>query len=508
MSRVSRNIVFNFIGQGTIVALGFWGTRLVFSRLGDEALGILYFALAVYAVLTPIVDLGVSSTVVREVAAHRDLDRDYIATLIQTGTVFYWCSYSLLIAAIWVIAPWLVTHWISLTSLGANVAIHSLRILAAGLLLMLPRSLYANVLRGVERMEFNNAIEVATIALQQIGTIVAVSLGLGLVAISYCYLVSFFLSILAYVWMAHRFVPWRAFVPRVSRDVISRNFRFTSQVSAYSILAMIQMEADKALVSKFLPVGSLGFYGVAQTMVARVNRLPGAVTQAAFPTFSGLFHRGDHDGLLKEYRRLQDLVCYGLAPVFAGVIFFAQPVFRYLLNENAARVLLLPTAFLSVGWYMNATLNIPAILSLAVGRADIGARQNLYALFLVLPVTAWLIWRWGLVGAGLSSVFYHIYAYSYGARRIASECLGMRPISWYFHVLKIFGIAFATYGAGWSILALTRHSSIASLSLLYLAATLAFLFVSYMTMGEELRSGFGHWYGKLALGSLRVEHLN
>jgi O-antigen/teichoic acid export membrane protein len=508
MSRVSRNILFNLIGQGAIVALGFWGTRLVFSRLGDEALGILYFAIAVYAVLTPIVDLGVSSTVIREVASHRDLDRGYIVSLIQTGTVFYWCSYALLAAVMWVTAPWLVTHWISLRALGTGVAIHALRVLAASLLLMLPRSLYANVLRGVEKMEFNNAIEVSTIALQQAGTIVAVVLGGDLIAISYCYLASFVLSILAYAWIAQRFVPWRAFVPGVSRVVVLRNIAFTSQVSAYSILSMIQMEADKALVSRFLPVGSLGFYGVAQTMVARVSRLPGAVTQAAFPSFSALFHLGDHAGLLREYRRLQDLVCYGLVPVFAAVIFSARPLFRYLLNEDAARVLLLPTALLSVGWYMNATLNIPAILSLAVGRADIGARQNLYALLLVLPVTTWLIWRWGLVGAGLSSVFYHLYAYAYGARRVASECLGVEPLSWYLHVFKVFGLALSIYGTGWLFMVLALQNSIASLALIYLVATSAFLCVSYLIMGEELRHGFASWYGRLSFGPLRAGSLN
>lgn len=506
MSRVSRNIIFNLAGQALIVALGFMGTRLVFLRLGEESLGILYFALAVYAVFTPIVDLGVSSTIVREVAAHRDTDQDYIVSLVQTGTLFYWCSYALLAAAMWLAAPWLVSHWISLKSLRMNVAVECLRVLAASLLLMLPRSLYANLLRGVERMELNNAVDVATMALQQGGTIVIVVFGGGLVVISYCYLISFVLNIIVYVCIAHRFVPWRAFVPTASRGVVSRNLAFTSQVSAYSILSMVQMEADKVLISKFLPVSFLGFYGVAQTMVARVSRLPAAITQAAFPTFSVLFHRDDHAGLLKEYRRLQDLVCYGLMPVFAAVVFSARPLFHYLLNDEAARLLLLPTALLSLGWYMNATLNIPAILSLAVGRADIGARQNFYALFLVLPVTAWMIWRWGLVGAGLSCVFYHLYAYSYEGWRIAAECLHIDPIEWYVHLLKIFALALATYGMAWLLFGLgaQNESSILLPLLAFGSASAVFLFGAYQSMGNELRDGIDRWRGRIAGGVLRL----
>jgi O-antigen/teichoic acid export membrane protein len=510
MSRVSKNIVFNFIGQGAIVALGFWGTRLVFSRLGAEALGILYFALAIYAVITPIVDLGISSTVVREVASHRENDPEYIVDLVRTGTAFYWTSYVVLTLTVWLAAPLVVSRWISLKSLAPGVATQSLRVLAASLLMMLPRSLYANVVRGVERMELNNAIDVATIALQQVGTIVVVSYGGGLVAISYCYLASFVLNIFVYVAVAQRFVPWRAFLPTLSRVVVSRNLTFTSQVSAYSILSMVQMEADKALISKFLPVSSLGFYGVAQTTIVRVSRLPAAVTQAAFPNFSALFHRGDRTGLLREYRRLQDLVCYGLVPVFAAVVFGAKPLFSYLLNDEASRLLLLPTTLLCLGWYMNTTLTMPAIFALAVGRADIGARQNFYALFLVLPLTAWLIWRWGLEGAGLSCVCYHVYAYAYGARRIASECLEIHPREWYFNVLKTFVLASVSYGLVWLLFGLnsSKERSIILPASAFTIASAAYLCGAYQVIGKELREGVGRWRSRIAGGVLRLTASN
>lgn len=510
MSKVSKNIVLNLLGQGLIVGLGFWGTRLVFFRLGDEALGILYFALAIYAVLTPIVDLGVSSTVVREVASHRENDPEYIVNLVRTGTAFYWSSYVVLTLVVWLAAPWLVSRWISLKSLAPGVATQSLRVLAASLLMMLPRSLYANIVRGVERMELNNAIDVATIAFQQAGTIAVVSFGGGLIGISYCYLASFVLNVIAYIAIAHRFVPWRAFLPSLSRVVVSRNLKFTSHVSAYSILSMVQMEADKALISKFLPVSSLGFYGVAQAMIVRVSRLPGAVTQAAFPNFSALFHRGDRIGLLREYKRLQDLVCFGLVPVFAAIVFGAKPLFSYLLNGEAARLLLLPTGLLSLGWYMNTTLTIPAIFSLAVGRADIGARQNFYALFLVLPLTAWLIWRWGLVGAGLSCVCYHLYAYAYGARRIASECLEIHPSEWYFHVLKTFVLASVSYGAAWFIFGLSsiKENSIVLPASAFTIASAVYVCCAYQVIGKELREGVEKWRGKIAGGVLRLTASN
>lgn len=505
MSRVSKNILFNLIGQVLIVALGFWGTRLVFRQLGDEALGILYFAIAIYAVLTPIIDLGISSTVVREVASHVDNDREYVVRLTRTSALLYWVSYALLGVAIWMATPWLVSHWISIRTMDVAVAVKALRVLALGLLLVLPRSLYSNLVRGVQRMEFNNLIDTSTIAFQQAGTILIVSHSGGLIEIADCYLASFLLSIVVYIVTAANFLPWRTFLPGFSADVIRQNSSFTSRMAAYSLLATIQLESDKVLVSRLVPVDLLGFYGVAQTVVVRLGRVTAAVTQAAFPNLSALFHSRNQAGLMREYRRLQDLVCYGMVPVFAALIFAARPMFTYLLNAQAAQILLLPTALLCLGWYMNGTLNIPSTVSLAVGRPDISVWQNVYALGVVNPVAVVLIWKWGLVGAGLSCVFYHLFAYSYGARRIASECLEMDPRDWYLHVLKILALASGTYGVAWLVFRLNSRSesSIILLTFAFGVASAAYLCGAYLSIGKELREGVEGWRSKMRGGVLR-----
>jgi O-antigen/teichoic acid export membrane protein len=499
-------MIFNLMGQALILGLGFWGTRLVFHRLGEDTLGILYFTIAMYAVLIPVLDLGVSSTVVREVASHLDTDPEYVVRLSRTSTLFYWVSYAVLAVAIWLAAPWLVSRWITLRTLSQSVAVQSLRILGLSFVLMLPRSLYSNLLRGVERMEFNNVIDVGTTALQQGGTILVVIRGGGLVVIAYLYMASIVLSNLAYIVTVSRFFSLRAFLPGFYRDVVRRNSSFTSRVGAYSLLAMVQMESDKAILSKLVSVGLLGFYGVAQSMVARVNRITGAVTQAAFPNLSALFHTRDHDAFIRQYRRLQDLVCYGTVPVFAGITFAAHPVFAYLLNAQAAKMLLWPTVLLCLGWYMNATLNIPAIVSLAAGRPDIGAWQNFYALFIVTPPTIVLIWKWGLLGASLSVVFYHLYAYSYGARRVSSECLGIRPRDWYLHVVKIAVLVLATYGVAWSVLSAMGQRSITSLACAYGLASVGYLGAAYLAMGDELRAGLAAWRQRIAGGLPRFSH--
>jgi len=503
MSRVSKNIIYNLVGQALIVALTFWGTRLVFRQLGDEVLGILYFAIATNNVLIQVLDLGVSSTIIREVSRHISSDREYVIQLTRTSVLFYWLSYACLGLLLWLAVPWVVHQWINLSHLNPAPAVRALRLLALSLLLMLPRSLYSNLLRGVERMEFNNIIDAASTALRQGGTILIVLRGGGLVEIAYFYVVALIVSIGAYVLVAARFFPWRAFLPGFSGEVFRRNVSFTSQMGAYSVLATVQMECDKVLVSRFMPVGLMGFYGVAQTIVTRVIIIPSAVIQAAFPKFSTLFQNRDQKGLTREYRRLQDLVCYSLVPAFAAVIFAARPLYTFLFNAQAAQILLLPTALLCLGFYMNGTLNIPTVFSVAVDRPDINLKQVSYAFFFGPLVTAALIWKWGLTGAGLSIVIYYLFAYVYGGRRWASECIGIAPLDLYMHVLKIFVLALVTYGAAWLILVLRGETSIVSLVAAYTVASAVYLYSAYLAMGNELRQGLIAWRAQLTSGVLR-----
>jgi O-antigen/teichoic acid export membrane protein len=253
---------------------------------------------------------------------------------------------------------------------------------------------------------------------------------------------------------------------------------------------MIHVQSDKAIVSKLLPLGVFGYYGMAYNAVSRGMLVPTSVSQAVFPSFSALYKQGDREGLMCQYRKLQDLLCYAVIPMFAAIPFAARPLFTFVLNAQAARMLLWPVTFLSIGFCMNGTLNIPYVLSLAVGKPGIAARTNFYALFAVLPVTLLLVYRFGIAGAGFSWIFYHLFAYAYMVPRTCSECLGTPVWKWYFHVFKVFVLAGLTYGGAWATISFLASSSIPSLVLGYALASSLFTAGSSLLVGSELRDSF------------------
>jgi len=487
MSRLSKNILYNLFGQGLLVILGFVAVKFIFKQLGQDALGIIYFTLTLNSLLTALLALGINETTVREVAAFHEDDPTYITKLLQTASFFYWGLYVLTAVGLYASAPWLVTKWINLDTLNPFTATRILRVLGIASLLALPRSFYMSILRGIQRMEFTNLIDVGTSALQQFGTIGILFLGGGLIQVTHWMAGCYLLGLAVYLTVCAHFFGFKVFVPRISTSVIDRNAGYTFRLAGITVFSIIHTQSDKAIVSKLLSLGVFGYYGMAYNAVSRGMLVSTSVSQAVFPSFSALYKQGDRDGLMCQYRKLQDLLCYAVIPMFAAIPFAARPLFTFVLNAEGARMLLWPVTFLSIGFCMNGTMSIPYVFSLAVGKPEIAARTNFYALFAVLPVTLLLVYRFGIAGAGFSWVFYHLFAYGYMMPRTCSECLDMPVWKWYFHVFKVFVLAGLTYGGAWAIVMLVGSFSVLSLALGYAFASIAFVAAAYRLIGNELR---------------------
>lgn len=488
MSRLSANIRYNFFGQGLVIGLGFVAMRFVFAQLGDDALGIIYFAVTLNSVLAAVMELGICSTTVREVSAHLDSEPDYVRDLIRTASSFYWTAYAVLALAIYLVAPTLVGQWVNLTTIDASTATMALRVLGIAGLVAIPRALYMSLFRGIQRMEFNNLIDVAFLALQQLGTIAIIALGGGLVPVVYWLAASFGLGVLFYLVVALRLFPPLAFVPGYSGAVVTRNLRYSRNMMSISLLSMVHLQADKLIVSKLLPLGYFGYYTLAYQTVARGGSLvTSAVVNAAFPSLSSLFGKGVRDGLMSQYGKLRDLIAYGTVPVFSGIAFFALPLFTFVFNAEIAHTLLVPVIFLCLGYYMNSALSLLHTFSLAVGVPEISAQANFLAIFIILPLTWWLISHFGLTGAGLSWVAYHVFAFAYTVPRICWRCLETSALAWYAHFFKVFALAMGTYGAAGLILVLLGATSLQALALAYVVGSSFFLPLAFSAMGPELR---------------------
>lgn len=487
MSRLSKNIIYNFCGQGLLLVLGFVAVKYIFKQLGEDALGIIYFTATMNAILCGVLEKGIYSTTVREVSGNFTKEPGYIRDLIRTGSLFCWGVYLFFSIAVYFGAPILVNKWINLTTIDSATAIYILRVLGIASLVAFPLSFYASLLRGLQRMEFNNIIDVSASGLHQFGIVMILIAGGNIFHVAHWIAICYGLRVMGYLGVCSRFFSVQSFLPRYIHGVVKRNLKFASKMVSISVLAMVHKQSDKVMISKLLPIGLLGYYGFVYGAISKAGLITSAVAQAAFPSLCALSREKGKIALGSQYRKLQDFVCFITVPIFALIAFAALPLLTFVFNGKIAEALHLPVVLLSLGFYLNGTLAIPYRLLLATGKPEIAVRQNLYAIFTVLPATLVSIYFFGLSGAALGWVLYFLFGYAYSVPRICSECLDKPAWFFYRHVLRVFLLTALTYGIAYGILVVVDIFTIRSLFMAYIGASAIFMIGAYFMIGDDLR---------------------
>jgi O-antigen/teichoic acid export membrane protein len=429
----------------------------------------------------------VTSTAVREVAQHASSDRPYLIRLIQTGSLFYWSAFLFVAALVYLLAPVIASHWITLRDMHDEVAAYGLRVLGIAGLTALPQRFYASLIRGLQRMHITNAVDVGTAALQQGGTIVIASAGGSFLLVATWLTLCLALSLGAYMVICASLFGWRALLPRYEHDVVQRNYAYSGTMMWVSLLAVIQAQSDKVVIGKLLPVGVLGAYGFVYGLASRASFVNDAIAQAALPSFSQQLAQRMQDAAVARYHKLQDLACLTTVPLLGAVLFAAGPALQYVFDTRIASMLLIPLALLCVGFFMHAVLYTPYVFSLAAGRPDISLRATMLALPISVAATVPLTMAFGLVGAAAAWIIYHVVVYLTAIPAIVRACLQLPPREWFAHFGKVSVAAGLSYGVAWVFTFGTDPFSPVVSATAYMSATGAFLACSWFIVSADFQ---------------------
>jgi O-antigen/teichoic acid export membrane protein len=488
MSILRKNILFNLIGQAIVIPLSFISFKYIYSGLGDDALGIIYFSLMLSAIFSSALDMGLSKTTVREIAAHHLEEPEYIKRLIQTFSSFYWLAYISVITLFVYFLSEIVNSWINLTTMGSELAYNVLLILGITSLLAIPKMLLASVCIGLQRMDINNSIEVAFAVLQQIGIIVLLIKDNDLIVIAYWMAAINIIKVLIYMVFISRLLSIKVMFPLFSMEVVNRVKKYTSKMMFLSLLLVIHKQLDKVLLSKLLPIGVMGIYSFAYSSVSKTSLVTAAVAQAVFPSFSQLKKQGRQKDLEDRFFMLQDLLVFITLPMFVFVFFLAEPVFEYLLDAKKAEMLLIPTLLLSLSFYLNAALRIISTYVSAIGKPEYIIRSNVIALAIVTPVTIIMIVKMGVVGAALSWVIYYIV----GALSIVpifyKKELNKPANMWFKSVINVLVLSSLIYFPSWILANMYFPGYVMPLLIAYLVSSIIYGIVVLNIVGSGLRN--------------------
>ena len=281
-SRLTSNLVANFIGQGWVAVMSLAFIPLYIKFLGVESYGLIgLFALLLS--LARVLDMGMTPMLGREMARFTSGSRDpqSIRDLLRSIEYLVAGVSSLIIVIVGIAATPIATMWLQSESLAPSVVIQALQIMGFVIGLRFVEGIYRSAIIGLQRQVLFNTINSLMATFRGLGTvgilafvsptISAFFIWQGLVSIAT-------LGILA--WTTYQALPAGNRSGKFSVPLLRGVGRFAGGMTAFTLSALIFSSIDKVLLSSMLTLSDFGLYSLAVTLAGSLFMLVGPVTNS------------------------------------------------------------------------------------------------------------------------------------------------------------------------------------------------------------------------------------
>ena len=261
---LKKNIFANIIGKAisglaTIMFVP-WFVKL----LGSEAYGVISLATTIQLFIF-IVDMGFSGAFTREIAQTVGRARDdlYLANLHATFEKLFLAG-GLGVSLTILCSSWFIAvHWLRPEHISVQTLVYSIILIGIITGFQFCFLIYQGGLLGHQRLVTLNGILVVSALLRTVGTLLVIIFWKRtIIAYFTCQLV-----ISALQFLAGRALFWRI-VPvgnsgKFTLDIIKPLLKFSLGMAGIGISGLVLMNLDKVILSKMLPLKSLGLYALA-----------------------------------------------------------------------------------------------------------------------------------------------------------------------------------------------------------------------------------------------------
>ena len=404
-SSVRDNLIANLGGKGLSVLISLICVPIYIRVLGIAGYGLI----GVWTTLETIanvIDLGLSPTITREMAAcsTRTGGAQDARDLVRTLEAAYWVIGVVLGGIVIACASPISLHWLRTNQLPPDTLRMAIVLIGVLIACRWPITFYVGGLTGLERQVVLSAVSTTYAYLRSLGSVFI----LLFVSRTIFAFFAFQIVINLVQTVVLTILLWRCLpsgrTPRVRPELIRRIWRFAGGATAISLVGLIVSELDKIVVSAMVPLERFGYYALGSRVAASLGVISLPLFAALFPAFSRQVAAGNEHKLTELYHRGAQLMSALAVPTALTVIFFARPIiFAWTGKPSVANNTSLIAALLTAGSAVNCLLNIPYALQLSYGWTRLAFWSNVFALCLNVPLLLTFTKFWG--GEGAASVW-------------------------------------------------------------------------------------------------------
>lgn len=377
------------------VGLGYGVNVLLARLLGAEGAGVYYLALTVTTIATAFGRVGLDNTLLRFTAANAARgDWNKVLGAYRRGIGLAALASTVVSVITFSGAPWIAQGIFSEPAL-----VEPLRLMALGILPWSLLTLYAELLRGLEKIASASFVQGLSIPLINIPLLLFLGRPLGILGAATAYVVATSLVLLLSIGL------WRRATRQMSgvQGSFDARLLLTTSLPLFwlTLMNLTMSWTDTLMLGIWEDSASVGIYGVAMRTAKLTSFILVAANSLAAPRFAALYGQGDYQSLGSLARSVAKLMTLLAAPVLLVFILAPSWVLRLFGPGFASGAPIL--MILSLGQFVNVVTGSVTYLLIMCGHEKL-TRNNvtLYAILNVI-LNAVLIPKFGIVGAAVAT---------------------------------------------------------------------------------------------------------
>jgi O-antigen/teichoic acid export membrane protein len=423
--RVAIGTTSNFIGQIIVFVVSFVLTPIILYYLGASVYG-LWILLGSVVAYSSVLDLGIWGTIIKYVAEYQ-AQRNYngARALLSTVLAFY-LLVALLICLAGIIAAPYVPRLFNLDAAQHELASKLFVVISLTTGLAIPCMFPLSILRGLQRYEVVNGIDVAATLVTALASVIVLWAGGGVLGLALVNLATLSISLGAGLWSLRRLAP------QLTIDLRAADWRMARQIFSFSwplfmrdMATRLQTRTDEITIGLFLPVSAVGAYNIARRLSEATQTLTRQFMKTLLPLASQLNAEADFVRLRALYKTGTRMTIALVLALGSVLIVLAGPVLTLWVGAEYSSYAWVVT-ILTIAMIV-ATTQWPAMAVLqALSRHRILALSSLGNGIANLILSLLLVRPYGLVGVAMGTMLPTIVEYFLVVLPYSLDAIGVR----------------------------------------------------------------------------------
>lgn len=402
---MKKNIIANIVGRFWGLLSNFLFIPLYIKFLGFESYSIISFTLLIAGVMA-ILDGGLTATLSREFARNDNSIQEKQKVYKTLESSFF----IIIVTAIFLVffsSDFIAEKWLTLKSFSPAQISLFLKVVSFDIGFQLLLRFYMGGLLGLEKQVTANMYQVGWGVLRN---------GLVVFAIMFYPSLNVF-----FVWQSVASVLFaillKLHLDKILHENLSSSFKFDIDKIVFSrvgnfaggmlliaVIAAINTQMDKIVISKMLSVESLGYYTLAISLSQGLIVVVNPIATAVLPKFTSFYSSNKNKDASTLYSKYAVIVAVIVFSFLANIVFFSKSlVWVWTNNLDIATSIEVLVPIVAFAYAMVAMQVLPYHVAIANGYTKLNNLLGVISIFITIPGYLFAVKEYQSVGA--ASVF-------------------------------------------------------------------------------------------------------